>query len=61
MCFSFVTLLTVGFGDVTPALPLARAVAVFEGLFGVAYTTMVMAALVAAYLESRRERDDPHA
>ena len=54
MCFSFVTLLTVGFGDVTPALPLARAVAVFEGLFGVAYTTMVMAALVAVYLESRR-------
>jgi Ion channel len=52
--FSFVTLLTVGFGDVTPALPLARAVAVFEGLFGVVYTTVVMAALVAAYLEGRR-------
>jgi hypothetical protein len=52
--FSFVTLLTVGFGDVTPALPLARAVALFEGLFGVVYSTMVMAALVAAYLEGRR-------
>ena len=52
--FSFVTLLTVGYGDVTPALPLARALALFEGLFGVVYTTMVMAALVAAYLEGRR-------
>lgn len=52
--FSFVTLLTVGYGDVTPALPLARALALFEGLFGVVYTTMVMAALVAAYLGGRR-------
>jgi len=52
--FSFVTLLTVGFGDVTPALPLARAVALLEGLFGVVYTTVVMAALMAAYLEGRR-------
>ena len=53
--FSFVTLLTVGFGDVTPAAATARAVAIFEGLFGVAYTTVVMAALVAAYLDGRRE------
>ena len=52
--FSFVTLLTVGYGDVTPALPMARALTLFEGLFGVVYTTMVMAALVAAYLEGRR-------
>ena len=54
--FSFVTLLTIGFGDVTPAAPLARAVALFEGIFGVIFTTVVMAALVAGYLRHREGR-----
>ena len=51
--FSFVTLLTIGFGDVVPATGAARAVTLLEGLFGVVYTTVVMAALVAAYLSQR--------
>lgn len=59
--FSFVTMLTIGFGDVTPSLPLVRAVAVFEGLFGVVYTTVVMAALVAAYLQGRGAAGRPDA
>jgi hypothetical protein len=53
--FSFVTLLTIGFGDVTPAAPMARAVALFEGIFGVVFTTIVMAALVAGYLRHRSQ------
>ena len=58
--FSFVTLLTIGFGDVTPAAPFARAVVLVEGLFGVAFTTVVMAALVAGYLRHReRESTGP--
>jgi hypothetical protein len=51
--FSFVTLLTIGFGDVTPVAPVARAVVLFEGLFSVVFTTMVMASLVAGYLRHR--------
>lgn len=51
--FSFVTLLTIGFGDVTPVAPLARAVVLFEGLFSVIFTTIVMASLVAGYLRHR--------
>ena len=51
--FSFVTLLTIGFGDVTPAAPFARAVVLVEGLFGVVFTTVVMASLVAGYLRHR--------
>jgi hypothetical protein len=51
--FSFVTLLTIGFGDVAPVAPPARALVVFEGLFGVVYTTIVMAALVAGYIRHR--------
>lgn len=51
--FSFVTLLTIGFGDVTPVTPVARAVVLVEGLFGVVFTTVVMASLVAAHLQQR--------
>jgi Ion channel len=54
--FSFVTLLTIGFGDVTPVAPFARAVVLVEGLFGVVFTTVVMASLVAGYLR-HRERE----
>jgi Ion channel len=54
--FSFVTLMTIGYGDVTAAGPFARAFVIFEGLFGVVFTTVVMASLVAAYLQ-QRERE----
>jgi hypothetical protein len=57
--FSFVTLLTIGFGDVVPATGAARAVTLLEGLFGVVYTTVVMAALVAAYLDQNAGRPSP--
>ncbi len=53
--FSFVTLLTVGFGDVTPVAPVARAVMIFEGLFSVVFTTIVMASLVGGYLRHRSQ------
>jgi voltage-gated potassium channel len=53
--FSFVTLLTIGFGDVTPTAPLARAFVIFEGIFGVVFTTVVMASLVAGYLRHREQ------
>ncbi len=56
--FSFVALMTIGFGDVTPAGPFARAFVLFEGLFGVVFTTVVMASLVAGYLR-HREGDTP--
>jgi hypothetical protein len=53
--FSFVTLLTIGYGDVTPVAPLARAVMILEGLFSVIFTTIVMASLVAGYLRHRED------
>ena len=56
--FSFVTLLTVGFGDITPVLPGVRAIVLLEGLFSLVFTTIVMASLVAAYLEQRRSGVD---
>jgi voltage-gated potassium channel len=46
MYFSFITLATVGYGDLTPQGGLGRALAVLEGLFGQIYLVTAVAALV---------------
>ncbi len=46
MYFSFITMATVGYGDLTPQGGLARALAVTEGLFGQIYLVTAVAALV---------------
>jgi len=45
--FSFVTLSTVGYGDVTPVRPIARMLAVGEALTGQLYLAVLIARLVA--------------
>ena len=52
--FSFITLLSIGYGDVTPASPFARTLAMLEGLAGMMFTTVVLAALVATHLQRER-------
>lgn len=47
--FSFVTLSTVGFGDITPASPVARMLAVTEAIAGLLYVAVLIARLVALY------------
>jgi voltage-gated potassium channel Kch len=44
--FSFVTLTTVGYGDASPVLPLARALAVIEALTGQLFLAVTIASLV---------------
>ncbi len=51
--FSFITLATVGYGDLVPALRLGRALAVLEGLIGQLYLVTVVA-LVVSNLAVRR-------
>ncbi len=53
--YSFVTLTTVGYGDITPVHPLARAVAVLEALTGQLYLAIMLARLVSLELQSRRD------
>jgi uncharacterized membrane protein len=53
--FSYITLLTIGYGDITPLTAAARMMAVIEGLLGMTFTTLIMAVLVAGHL---RHRDD---
>ncbi len=45
--FSFVTLTTVGFGDVLPVHPVARSLAILEAVTGPLYLTILLARLVS--------------
>ena len=51
--FSYVSLLTIGYGDITPVSPAARTLVVLEGLLGMAFTTVLLAVLVAKGLGKR--------
>ncbi|MGD8977990.1 MAG: potassium channel family protein [Gammaproteobacteria bacterium] len=44
--YSMVTLTTLGYGDITPVLPIARGLAAFEALIGPLYLTVLVARLV---------------
>jgi len=44
--FSFVTLTTLGYGDVSPALPFAQSLAVLEAATGILYIAVLVASLV---------------
>ncbi len=44
--FSFITLTSVGYGDLTPIGPPARALAIVEGIFGQLYTAILIGKLV---------------
>jgi len=50
--FSFATISTVGFGDITPVLMQARYAAVAEGITGQFYLAILVARLVGMYMSS---------
>jgi hypothetical protein len=52
--FSFTTLTTTGFGDITPVHPFARALANLEAIIGQLYPATILARLVTLELEHRR-------
>ncbi len=58
MFFSFITLATVGYGDLTPQGGLGRALAVTEGLFGQIYLITAVAALVGNLGRARVPRQE---
>jgi len=51
--FSFVTLTTVGYGDITPVHPIARMCVIPEALFGLLYPATLLARLVSLELMYR--------
>lgn len=52
--FSFMTLTSVGYGDITPLHPFARTLASFEAIIGQLYPATLLARLVTLELEGRR-------
>jgi hypothetical protein len=47
--FSFITICTVGYGDIAPVSRVARMLAMMEGLTGMFYTAVLISRLVALY------------
>jgi hypothetical protein len=58
MYFSFVTLSTVGYGDITPVSRLARWLAAMEAMTGLLYVAVLIARLVSLYSAPKRA-DNP--
>ena len=56
--FSFTTLTTVGYGDITPVHPLARSLANFESLIGQLYPAILIGRLVSMEIESSRKKKE---
>jgi hypothetical protein len=54
--FSFVTLTSTGYGDITPLHPYARSLATLEALFGSLFLTVLVARLVGLEMEWREEQ-----
>jgi hypothetical protein len=52
--FSFVTMTTLGYGDITPLHPIARMFAVFEALVGQLYPATLLARLVSLEISHRQ-------
>ncbi|MBK9602666.1 MAG: two pore domain potassium channel family protein [Anaerolineales bacterium] len=51
--FSFVTLATLGYGDVLPLNAWARSLATVEGMLGVLYIALIMGRLIGVYSQER--------
>ncbi len=54
--FSFVTIATLGYGDIAPRLPFAQMLAVLEAVFGQFYVAVVIAWLVSMYAGRQMRR-----
>ncbi len=52
--FSFVTMTTLGYGDIVAEAPLVRAAVIFEGMAGMLYPVLMIARLVALELQHAR-------
>jgi hypothetical protein len=51
--YSFVTLTTVGYGDITPLIPAARSLAIAEALIGQLFPAILIARLVSMEIAAR--------
>ena len=57
--FSFVTITTLGYGDILPVSHLARSLAIMFSVTGQLYLTMIIAMLVGKYLSVNQVNTNP--
>lgn len=56
--YSFVTLSTLGYGDITPMTPIARTLAYIEALFGQFYIAILVASFVGMHISRASKNTD---
>jgi hypothetical protein len=57
--YSFVTLTTLGYGDINPLSPQAGTLAILEAIIGQLYLAVLIARLVGTYISHSRESKEP--
>jgi len=55
--FSFVTLTTLGYGDISPISPITQFLAYMEAVAGIFYTAILVASLIGASMSGRKAQD----
>jgi len=55
--YGFVTLTTLGYGDITPDTALTRSLATFTALFGQLYLVIIMALIIGKFLSGNRSNN----
>jgi len=50
MYFSYITLMTIGYGEITPLTPLAQKATILIGLAGQFYLVIITATIVGKYI-----------
>ena len=58
--FSFTTLMTVGYGDITPVADVARMLTMLEAMTGTLFVGVMIARLVSLYSASGQRQTPPH-
>ena len=53
--FSFVTLTTIGYGEIVPVHPMARMLVILEGVVGMLFPVILIARLVSLHVQSKRK------
>ena len=56
--FSFVTITTLGYGDITPVTQTAKTLSFAEAIVGQFYIAVLVAGLVSAYISGKRDSND---
>ena len=51
--YSFITVTTIGFGDISPVSPVARSFAILFGLIGQLYLTIIIAFIIGKFLNKK--------